>query len=451
MGGARTALFCWLHARRAKDGVFIVRFEDTDRARHNPQAEEKISEALNWLGLSTDEGPFRQSERMDRYQQVITDLLSAGKAYRCYCTVEELDKMRAEARQRGVKPRYDGRCRRRSPSSADGQQPSVVRFCTPQEGSVVVDDIVQGKVTWSNEELDDLIIARSDGSPTYHLTVVTDDRDMQVTDVIRGDDHLNNTPRQVHIFHALGAQPPRYAHLPLILDADGRPMSKREGSFDVLSYRDAGYLPVAVINFLARLGWSDGDLELFDVDELMRRFDLRRINRAAAGFDKEKLRWCNKQHMRAMPMEELVRLWSGYLRQCGINPDGGTDLQQLAEVLLPRHATLVEMAEAARMFYHQPEIDEKAAKKHLRPEIAAPLETLCQHLDELSSWEAGNIHRLLEETAAAHELKIGAIAQPVRVAVCGVPVSPPIDVTLELLGKTVVLERLHAVLAAWRR
>jgi glutamyl-tRNA synthetase len=447
IGGLRTALFSWLFARRHA-GKFILRIEDTDLERSTSEAIQQILDGLEWAGLQHDEGPFFQTRRFDRYKEVIDELLAAGLAYRCYCTKQELDVLRAEQTARGEKPRYDGRWRDRTDSRPG--VPPVVRFKNPLFGVVVVDDVVHGRVVFQNSELDDLIIARSDGTPTYNFCVVVDDMDMQITHVIRGDDHLNNTPRQQNMLLALGKTPPVYAHLPMILGADGAKLSKRHGAVSVLQYRDEGFLPEAVLNYLARLGWSHGDQEIFSIEEMTRLFDIADVNKSASAFDVEKLSWVNQQHMMRAPVERLVSPLRWHLERAGVDePDAGR-LQQIALTLRERTKNLKEMAAASLFFFRAPSgYDEKAVRKNVTAETAALLRELVNDLMRVEIWSAGHLHDLLTKISAAHGLPLGKLAQPIRVAVCGGTVSPPIDATLAILGRDETVARLRAAIAVW--
>ncbi len=445
IGGARTALFNWLYARK-HGGSFILRIEDTDRERSTRESVNAILEGMAWLGLDYDEGPHFQSERFERYREVIHRLLEEGKAYYCYCTREELEAMRAEQMARKQKPRYDGRCRdRREPRP--GVEP-VVRFKNPLEGEVVVDDLVRGRVVFRNEELDDLIIARSDGTPTYNLTVVVDDLDMGVTHVIRGDDHLNNTPRQINILRALGAEPPRYAHVPMILGEDGSRLSKRHGAVSVLEYRDQGYLPEALLNYLVRLGWAYGDKEIFSIDEMIELFDIRDVNKSASTFNPAKLLWLNHHYiMHSDPLHVAHHLrW--HLGRLGIDPaEGGPDPVDVVLAQRERCKTLREMAQGSAFFYRDFEHYDEKAVKHLKPQALEALKRLYQRLRDLEDWEPEPLHRVVVETAEELGLKLGKVAQPLRVALAGCAVSPPIDVTLHLLGKEKSLARVRRAIA----
>ena len=446
VGGARTALFSWLYARR-KAGKFILRVEDTDRERSTEEAVRVILEGMAWLGLDADEGPYYQTQRFDRYREVIASMLAAGTAYHCYCTKEELDALREQQIARKEKPRYTGICRERT-TPRPGVAP-VVRFRNPQSGATVVEDLVHGPVTFQNAELDDLIIARSDGTPTYNFCVVVDDMDMGVTHVIRGDDHLNNTPRQMNMLQALGATPPAYAHVPMILGPDGAKLSKRHGAVSVLQYEEEGYLPDALLNYLVRLGWSHGDQEVFTREEMIAAFDIRDVNKAASAFNPDKLLWLNQQHMMRSPPATLIPHLRAQLRRIGVDSD---DQQLLEGVILAqreRAKTLKEMAQNSRFFFSDEIVmDPKAVAKHLTAEALQLLGKLRAQLASLPQWNAVAIHDALNGLAAQLQLGLGKVAQPVRVAVTGTAVSPPIDATLALLGRERSLARLDAALAA---
>ena len=440
VGGARTALFSWLYARK-HGATFILRIEDTDLERSTAESVNAILEGMTWLGLEYDEGPFYQTHRFDRYKAIIQTLLDQKHAYHCYCSKEELDALRAEQMDRKEKPRYDGRCRHRTEPRA-GVSP-VVRFRNPDEGEVVIEDLVKGRIVVKNAELDDLIIARSDGSPTYNLTVVVDDLDMGITHVIRGDDHVNNTPRQINILKALGATLPHYAHVPMILGSDGARLSKRHGAVSVMQYRDEGYLPEALLNYLVRLGWSHGDQEIFSIDEMVQHFDIPNINHSASTFNPEKLLWLNHHYlMHADPVHVAHHLrW--HLGNLGIDPAEGPDVVEVVKAQRERNKTLVDMAKASAFFYQDFEtFDEKAAGKHLSGETLPGLKKLRENLAALRPWVRESLHDLINATAEEVGVKMGAVAQPLRVAVSGTTVSPPIDLTLEILGQEKTLERL---------
>lgn len=444
VGGARTALFSWLHARK-HGGSFILRIEDTDLERSTQESINAILEGMTWLGLDYDEGPFYQTHRFERYNEIIDDLIGRDLAYRCDCSRERLDALRESQMQRKLKPRYDGHCRNRS-VSPDG--PHVVRFRNPVDGAVVVDDQVRGKVSFSNDELDDLIIRRTDGSPTYNLTVVVDDMDMGITHVIRGDDHLNNTPRQINILHALGAQQPVYAHVPMILGDDGSRLSKRHGAVSVMEYRNQGILPEALLNYLVRLGWSHGDREIFALEEMVELFDIRDVNKAASAFNSDKLLWLNQCYIKGSEPARIARLLSPHMGQIGIDPACGPDLVAVAEVQRERAKTLVEMAEISSFFYRDfADYDPDAAKKFLRAAAREPLVHLRDTLAALPAWEPEVLHQTVKDVAEALDLKLGKVAQPLRVAVVGRAASPGIDVTLHLTGREACLRRIDRAVA----
>jgi len=443
IGGVRTALFSWLQARR-HGGQFILRIEDTDRERSTDEAVRMILEGMDWLGLSADQGPFYQTTRFDRYKEVIQKFLAEGKAYRCYCTKEELEQLRADQMARKEKPRYDGRWRDRA-GARDGVEP-VIRFKNPLEGEVVVEDLVHGRVVFKNSELDDLIIARSDGTPTYNFCVVVDDADMGVTHVIRGDDHLNNTPRQMNMLAALGAKIPVYAHVPMILGPDGAKLSKRHGAVSVLQYEEDGYLPDALLNYLVRLGWSHGDQEIFTRDEMIAAFDISNVNKAASAFNPEKLLWLNQQHLMWAEPLAVVRYLRPHLARLGIECSDDAYLAQIVITQRERVKTLKEMAVNSRYFFGESvALDEKAAAKHLTEEARGLLSAFRSRLEDLGEWSASSIHAALEAIATERVVSLSKVAQPLRVAVTGGTVSPPIDQTLVLLGKARTLGRLSAV------
>jgi glutamyl-tRNA synthetase len=447
IGGLRTALFCWLYARHHA-GQFILRIEDTDLERSTTLAIQQILDGLEWAGLVHDEGPFYQTKRFERYKEVIEEMLASGCAYRCYCSKEELEQMRAEQTASGEKPRYDGRWRERT-DSLPGVAP-VVRFKNPLAGEVVVDDVVHGRVVFQNAELDDLIIARSDGTPTYNFCVVVDDMDMQITHVIRGDDHLNNTPRQLNMLLALGATPPVYAHLPMILGSDGAKLSKRHGAVSVLQYRDEGFLPEAVLNYLVRLGWSHGDQEIFTIDEMVRLFDIRDVNKSASAFNAEKLAWLNQQHMMRVPAARVVPVLRWQLEQDGIHAADEAQLEAIVLSQRERAKTVREMAVNSAFFFRPPTAyDEKAVRKHVTADVLALLAQGAVELNQLQEWSAPAIHELINALAASKGISLGKLAQPIRLAVCGGTVSPPIDATLAILGKDEALSRLAAALRHW--
>ena len=445
IGGARTALFSWLYARK-HGGQFVLRIEDTDLERSSQESVNAILEGMSWLGLDYDEGPFYQTQRFDRYAEVIQQLLDGGHAYRCYCPKERLEKLRETQMANKEKPRYDGHCSAGvEPPSPDA--PYVIRFRNPKQGNVDFDDLVRGRISISNDELDDLIIARSDGSPTYNLTVVVDDSDMQITHVIRGDDHINNTPRQINLIRALGMQVPVYAHTPMILGEDGKRLSKRHGAVSVTQYREEGFLPEALLNYLVRLGWSHQDQEIFSIDEMIELFDIADVNRAASVFNPEKLLWLNQHYIKATDPQHIARHLSHHLGLRGIDPSTGPDLHEVAKLQHERAKTLVEMAEISEFFYRDfEELDAKSAKKHLKAAALEPLEKVRAELAGLDDWQPEPIYKVVTDVAEALELKIGKVAQPLRVAVAGRAASPGIDVTLHLVGREACLRRIDKAL-----
>ena len=446
IGGVRTALFCWLYAK-AKGGEFILRVEDTDEARSTQQSVDAIIEGMCWMGLDYDEGPIFQSERFERYRSIADQLLEENKAYRCYCSKEELDEVREGQRQRGLKPRYDRKCRDRV-DAPEGQVESVIRFRTPLEGTVSFTDAVRGPISIQNEELDDPVIVRTDGTPTYNFTVVVDDIDMEISHVIRGDDHINNTPRQINIFRALDAPIPIFAHVPMIVGGDGQRLSKRHGAVSVLQYRDDGYLPEALRNYLVRLGWSSGDQEVFSLEEMIEKFDIAGVGRAASAFDIQKLRWLNQHYIKESDAERLASLLGECLEGRGLTLAEGPPVGAVAEALRERAETIEEMTCKSEYFYREFEdFEENAAKKHLRPIAASLLEAVRAELAEVTDWSTETIHEIVANTAVSHDVKMGKVAQPLRVAVSGSGASPSIDVTLQLVGKWRTLTRIDRALA----
>ncbi|SFF39928.1 glutamyl-tRNA synthetase [Fontimonas thermophila] len=447
IGGARTALFSYLYAKR-HGGKFLLRIEDTDRERSTQAAVDAIFEGMAWLGLHADAEPVYQTQRFDRYKAVIAQMLEAGTAYYCYCTKEELEQMRNEQMARKEKPRYDGRWRpepgKQLPPVPAGVQP-VVRFRNPAHGKVVIRDLIKGEIVFDNAELDDLIIARADGTPTYNFCVVVDDMDMGITHVIRGDDHVNNTPRQINIFRALGATPPQYAHVSMILGADGAKLSKRHGALGVMEYRAMGFLPEAMLNYLVRLGWSHGDQELFTRQEMIEKFDLDHVSASPARFDMEKAYWVNHQYLKTAPLHAVVPEFDWHLRRLGLDPAQGPAIEDVIRAQRERCRTLLEMAEKSRFFYAELSgYDEKDAAKHLTAESADLLEALVGILAALPAWTATSLHAAITGFAESRGLGLGKVAQPIRVAVAGMAVSPPIDQTLFLLGRERTLARLAA-------
>ncbi|HLW75104.1 MAG TPA: glutamate--tRNA ligase [Gammaproteobacteria bacterium] len=445
IGGARTALFCWLYSRHHQ-GQFILRIEDTDRERSTEAAVQAILDGMAWLGLKADEGPFYQTERFGRYREVAGQLLAGGHAYHCYCSKQELEAMRAEQMARKQKPRYDGRCRQRT-APVPGVTP-VIRFKNPQEGQTVVEDAVKGRVVFDNRELDDLIIQRSDGTPTYNFCVVVDDMDMRITHVIRGDDHLNNTPRQMNILKALGVTPPQYAHLPMILGPDGTKLSKRHGAVSVMQYREDGFLPEAVLNYLVRLGWSHGDQEVFSREEMVSLFDIKDVNASASAINPQKLLWLNQHYIKNGDLKRLGAELGWHLQRLSVDVSQGPSLEALVKAQQERAKTFKEMAEGSRFFFEDPVgYDPEAAAKNLTPDTLPGLQALKTRLEAAADWSKENLHGLLNATAEDLGLKLGKLAQPLRVAVSGGGVSPPIDATLELLGRERTLMRLDRAIA----
>jgi len=443
IGGARTALFSWAYARKNK-GSFILRIEDTDVARSTPEAVQAILDGMNWLGLDWDEGPFYQMQRMDRYKQVLQQMLDAGSAYHCYSSKEELEALREQQMAQNIKPRYDGRWRpepgKTLPAIPQGISP-VIRFRNPQAGVVSWNDLVKGTISISNEELDDLIISRADGTPTYNFCVVVDDWEMGITQVIRGDDHVNNTPRQINMLMALGAAIPQYAHLSMILGDDGQKLSKRHGAVSVMQYDEDGYLPEAVLNYLARLGWSHGDDEVFSMDQFCAWFDLDHITPSAAQFNTEKLNWLNAHYIKQAD--------AGYLagevkkRQPALDFESGPELLKVVELYRERANTLNELAAGIVYFYQLPVIDEAAAAKHISPEILPVIHALSDAL-AMVEWTAAAIHELIQKSVTDHALKFPKLAMPLRVMLTGAGQSPAIDAVMELLGRDEVIRRIRA-------
>ncbi|WP_413436639.1 glutamate--tRNA ligase [Sulfuriferula sp. GW1] len=448
IGGARTALFSWAYARK-HGGTFILRIEDTDLERSTPESVEAILQGMDWLGLDYDEGPFYQMQRMARYKEVIGQLLASGHAYHCYASKEEVETMREQQRAAGLKPRYDGRWRpepgKDLPVPPTGIAP-VVRFKNPLEGSVAWNDLVKGIIEISNSELDDLVIARPDGTPTYNFCVVVDDWDMNITQVIRGDDHVNNTPRQINILKALGATLPQYAHVPMILGADGERLSKRHGAVSVMQYLEDGYLPEALLNYLARLGWAHGDEEIFSMARFVEWFNLEAISRSPAKFNPEKLLWINQQYLKIADDVRLAELTTPFLLRDGANLADGPALTEVVHLLKERVNTLVELADAATIFYRYIEPSGEQLAQHLSPQAVPALTTLTNNF-LLIDWKRQSIQETLKAVVADSGLKMPGIAMPLRVLVTGATQTPSIDATLELLGRETVVGRLQKQLA----
>ena len=450
IGGARTALMCWAYAKR-HGGTFILRVEDTDRERSTQESVQAILDAMKWLGLEY-EGPFFQMERLARYRAVADQLVAAGKAYPCYATREELDALREQQRAKGEKPRYDGRWRPENAKKLGlkppaGAQP-VVRFRNPDEGEVTFNDLVKGPITVANGELDDLVLLRGDGIPTYNFGVVVDDIDMNITHVIRGDDHVNNTPRQVNVYKALGATLPKFAHVPMILGADGERLSKRHGAVSVMQYRDDGYLPEALLNYLARLGWSHGDEEMFTREQLVEWFDLEHVSQSPARFDPEKLRWLNSQYLKQADDTRLATLAEPFLARDGCDTKQGPALARVVGLLKERVSTLEELADAAVYFYRPLEPSAELRAEHYRAGGKPAFADLHSRLSGID-WTRPKIAEVMKAVAADHKLKFPQLAMPLRVMVTGEPQTPSVDAVLELIGRDAVLARMERELAAF--
>lgn len=440
VGGARTALYSWLYAK-SQGGEFVLRIEDTDIERSTEEAKQAILDGMQWLGLSWDKGPYLQTERFDRYKTFINQLLDEGKAYKCFMTSEELDQIREEQKARGEKPRYPGTWRDRTDHPKD--EPFAIRFKNPLEGTVVIHDHIRGKIEISNTELDDLVIQRSDGTPTYNFCVVVDDWDMGITHVVRGEDHINNTPRQINILEALGAPVPHYAHVSMILGDDGKKLSKRHGAVSVMQYRDDGFLPQAVLNYLVRLGWAHGDQEIFSLSEMIEYFNLDAIGQSASAFNTEKLIWLNQHYMKTMPVSEVATFAKWHFEEQDIDLNNGPTLENVVAIQADRVKTLKEMAQISRYFYEDfTEFDEKAAKKHLRPVAKEPLIEVSKKLMAIETWSPENIQAAINATAEDLGVGMGKIGMPLRVAVTGGGNSPSLDVTLNLLSKQKVEQRI---------
>jgi len=442
VGGARTALFCWLFSRKM-GGKFVLRIEDTDLERSTSESVQAILDGMEWLGLDYDEGPFFQTERFDRYLEVIQKLVEQGDAYYCECSRERLDALRAQQMAAKQKPRYDGCCRELGLRPGNGKA-LVVRFRNPSQGTVRFTDHVKGEVSVDNAELDDLIIARSDGSPTYNLSVVVDDMDTEITHVLRGDDHVNNTPRQINILGALGARIPEYAHVPMILGDDGKRLSKRHGAVGVMEYFESGYLPEAMLNYLVRLGWSHGDQEIFTRQEMIENFSLDALNKSASSFNTEKLNWVNQQYLMSEALEKIVELVRSRLDRLEIAYDGSLDFSTIVDLYRQRASTVNELVDSILYCFQDfTDYDEKAARKVLRQEALEPLRQLHFQLSGLETWDAQSVHTVINAITEALGVGMGKVGQPLRVAVTGGSFSPPIDQTLELLGRERSIARIQ--------
>jgi glutamyl-tRNA synthetase len=444
VGGVRTALFSWLFAKNHQ-GEFVLRIEDTDRERSTQESVQAILDGMQWLGLTWDVGPIYQTDRYSRYQQMAQQLLEQGKAYRCYCSKERLEALREHQLAAKEKPRYDGRCREMHEHPHD--ESYVIRFKNPRSGTIGFTDQVYGEISVENSELDDLILMRSDGNPTYNFAVVIDDWDMEITHVIRGDDHINNTPRQINLFKALNAPIPVFAHLPMILGEDGKRLSKRHGAVSVLQFKELGFLPHALLNYLVRLGWSAGDKEIFSLAEMVSLFDLKNVSRGVSSFNYEKLTWLNQHYQKSDPPSEVAAALHWHFAQKGVKVKNGPDLELLVQVQAERCKTLAEICEKSLYFYTEEiEYDEDAVKKHLRPVVLEPLTILTARLEEISNWNNEVIQESINRVSAEFDINLGKIAQPLRVAVTGSSMSPSIDMTLAMLGKEKVIKRLQQAL-----
>ena len=451
VGGARTALFSWLYARR-HGGEFVLRIEDTDAERSSAESVDAILDGLAWLGLDADEGPTFQTDRFERYREAVATLLETGHAYRCWSTPEEVEAMREAARARGEKPRYDGTWRDRTDEGPADAAP-VVRFRNPRDGEVVWHDAVKGEIRIANAELDDLVLLRADGTPTYNLTVTVDDADMGITHVVRGDDHVNNTPRQINLLAALGAERPVYAHLPMILGEDGKRMSKRHGAVSVVQYRDEGYLPEALLNYLVRLGWSHGDDEFFSREEMVSLFSLEAVNRSGSVFDRKKLDSVNRHWIQRLPAARLAEALAPHLASRGVDPGaaGGPDPERVADSLRERADTLAAMADGATWYWRAPErYDERAAAKLFGPAAGDALAAARERLAALEHWSAEAVQAALEATVDGLGVGFGKLGQPLRLAVTGTTASPSMNAVLSVLGREEALARVDRAIAACR-
>jgi glutamyl-tRNA synthetase len=442
VGGARTALYSWLYARH-NNGKFVLRIEDTDLERSTQPAIDAILEAMQWTGMGWDEGPFYQTKRFDRYNQVIDEMLADGRAYKCYCSKEELEKHRDEQMSKGEKPRYSGRCR--DSHEEHGQdEPYCVRFKNPKEGKVKFHDLIRGDIEFDNEELDDLIIRRSDGTPTYNFCVVIDDWDMGITHVVRGEDHINNTPRQINIYKALGAKVPEFAHVSMILGDDGAKLSKRHGAVNVMQYRDDGYLPEALLNYLVRLGWGHGDDEIFSIDQMIEYFSLDAISKSASAFNTDKLKWLNNHYIRTLPASRVAEELVWQMNYLQIDYSKGPKLEEVITCLAERCHTLRELAEQSRYFYQEyTEYDAAAEKKWFKANSAEALTKVKDKLVAMTDWKGEDIHQAIESTAAEMEVGMGKVGMPVRIAVTGLGQSPEIGIVMQLIGKDRCISRIE--------
>jgi len=441
VGGARTALYSYLYAKRYQ-GQFLLRIEDTDLERSTPEAVQAIFDGMAWLGLHSDIPPVFQTQRFDRYQAYIDRMLANGQAYQCFCTKERLENLREQQMQHKQKPRYDGHCRHKKTTN-EGNMPYVVRFKNPEHGDVVFEDIILGEIRISNHELDDLIIARSDGSPTYNFTVVVDDIEMAVTHVIRGNDHVNNTPRQINMMQALGYTPPIYAHVPMILGQDGKKLSKRHGAESVMDYEQEGYLPEALLNYLVRLGWSHGDEEIFSLEEMIQSFDLARVSKSPAIFNTEKLQWLNQHYIKSLPIDRVVKALKKQFESLRVDLSYGPALADVVTVMKDRCKTLKEMAESSRYWFEPvKEYDHAAVTKFVTPDTCRILSVVAEKLNALREWTAQAIHEVLQAVVIELGLKFPQVAQPLRIALSGNVFSPSLDITLALFSQEEAIRRI---------
>ncbi|WP_348666281.1 glutamate--tRNA ligase [Arsenophonus symbiont of Ornithomya chloropus] len=445
VGSARTALYSWLYSRHNK-GKFILRIEDTDIARSTKKSINAIIDGMNWLNLNWDEGPYYQTKRFNRYHAVINHMLDKGIAYRCYCLKTRLNNLRKNQISNGQKPRYDGYCRNNNNDQIN--KPHVVRFANPKKGSVIFEDKIRGWIKFSNLELDDLIIRRSDGTPTYNFCVVIDDWDMKITHVIRGEDHLNNTPRQINILKSLNAPIPKYAHVSMILGDDGKKLSKRHGAISIMEYREEGYLPESLLNYLVRLGWSHGDQEIFNLDEMINHFSLQKINKSASIFDIKKLLWLNHYYINTLPPEYVAKHLKWHMEQQGLNIKSGPTLENLIKLLGKHSKTLKEIATSSHYFYQDFDLCkiEEESKKYLCKTAILPLKTIREKLEKINTWKKESIYEVIKLTASTLEINIQKICMPLRIALTGTIHSPSIDATLHAIGKNRVLKRINNAL-----
>ncbi len=449
VGGARTALYSWLYAKHAQ-GEFVLRIEDTDLERSTQEAIDAIIEGMEWLGLEWNEGPYYQTKRFDRYNQVVDQLLAEDKAYKCYAPKELLDEIREEQMAAGVKARYDANHPKiiESNSSATDETPFCIRFRNPKDGTVVFEDKIRGRIEIANAELDDLIIRRTDGSPTYNFCVVIDDWDMGITQVIRGEDHINNTPRQINIYKALGAPVPEFAHCSMILGDDGAKLSKRHGAVSVMQYRDEGYLPQALLNYLVRLGWSHGDQEIFSLEEMQQFFTLESVSKSASAFNTKKLLWLNNHYIKSSDPAYVAKYLQWHLDNLKIDATNGPEIESVIKLVGERCNTLIELAEQSRYFYQDfDSFDPDAAKKHLRPVAKDALILALQKVEAVQDWTVENLHQLIADVCGELELGVGKVGMPLRVAVTGQGQSPSVDAVMQLVGKIRVTERLEKAIA----